>query len=150
MNGTGRPPLRLVARLALAAAVLWSLVILVLGFTLPVYGQASTSSTIDASGETTTTVESTLTLVAANGTSAVVVLLVPLVASVAVALLLILGGDVARKVAWVLAILLTVLCVLGLMSIGLFVVPAAVALLVACTSARASAIWDTGLGAPAT
>lgn len=134
--------LPLTARIALVAALAWCLVLLVGGFTFPVYGTSSSSASIDASGSATSTeVTSTATLVQVNGVTAAVVLGIPLVATLLVWALL---HWRSRAAAWVVTAVLGVLTILALMSVGLFVLPVTIALVVACSSASSPAARTVG------
>jgi hypothetical protein len=120
-------------RIALAGATLWSLALAVAALTVPVYSGETTTS--DSTGATTTTATSA-TLVAENGWWGLAVAGLPLVACLVVgALLLRTGGPAARAVAVAVVALLGVGTLLGLLSIGVFVLPVTVALAVAVASA---------------
>lgn len=90
-------------------AFVWSVGLFVAALTVPEYGSA--------------------TLVDENGSRVLVVMAVPAVISLAVWLALWLkctrGGPVSGIVAWTCVSLLGVFCVIGLASIGLFVIPVA-------------------------
>ena len=138
-TGIVRPTWRLpqTAKIALIAAAAWSVLLLVAAFTFPAYGTASSSGSVDANGNLTSSEEitGTATLVGVNGLYAALLVSIPLAVTAVVALLLRIGVRPARVVAWVLVGLLGVFTVLGLMSIGLFILPVTVALVVACASA---------------
>jgi hypothetical protein len=129
--------LPLTARIALVAAAAWSVLLLVAAFTFPAYGTSSSSASLDANGNLTNGAEitGTATLVGVNGLYAALLVCIPLAVTAAVALLLRIGVRPARVAAWVLVGLLGAFTVLGLMSIGLFILPVTVALVVACASA---------------
>ena len=118
-------------KIALAVALLWSTAFLVAGLTVPVYHQGSVSS----DGSRTTTVTSSSTLVEENGWPVLVVLMLPLVLSLVVAVVLLRTQrrTPAVVVGWVATGLLAVLTVLGMLTVGLFVLPASIALVVACS-----------------
>jgi len=122
------------ARIALGLALVWSALLVLAAFTLPLYGFSSESATVDGSsaGDEIT---GTSTLVQVNGWTAVVVTAVPLVCTLLVALLLGIGGRGPRAGAWGLTVLLGIFTVLALLSVGLFMLPVVVALVVACSSA---------------
>ncbi len=124
--------------IALGLAVAMSLLLLALAAVVPVYGSESVMTTIGPDGSATTTSSSgSATLVAVNGLSALLLVAVPLLVTVLVAVLLRRGsGRVAYATAWVLTLAYGGLCVLALLSIGLFLAPVALALLVACATAR--------------
>ena len=138
-TGTMRPTwaLPLTAKIALIAAAAWSVLLLVAAFTFPAYGTASQSSSVDANGNLTSGEEitGTATLVGVNGLYAGLLVGIPLVVTAVVALLLRIGVRPARIGAWVLTGLLGAFTVLALMSIGLFILPVTVALVVAWASA---------------
>jgi hypothetical protein len=115
------------AAIALGFAAVWSAVLLVSAVTVPAY-QSETRST---SGEV---VRDTATLVEVNGPWALVVVAAPLVATAVVAWALWSGGSRRGAVltAWAAVGLLTALSVLALLSVGLFFLPTALALAVAC------------------
>ncbi len=106
---------------------MWSVGVLVAGYTLPAY------TIVTGTGRTTT--RETETLVEVNGSRLVLVLLVPLVFSLLAA-----GGHVLRdhaggvQLAWGVTVALCALTAVAMLSIGIFVAPVAVALLVACAA----------------
>jgi hypothetical protein len=128
-------------RIALVAAALWSVALVVGALTLPVYsgdvaGTGSTGATFGGS--------TGATLVEVNGWWGLVLASVPLAASVLVAALLLgPGGRAAQVAAAVVVALLGGLTVLSLLTVGLFLAPAVVALglavLVALTARPAGA-----------
>ena len=122
------------ARIALVLALVWSALLVVAAFTLPLYGFSSESATVDGSSGRDE-VSGTATLVQVNGWMAALVMAVPLAVALLVALLLAVGGRGPRVGAWVLTALLGVFTVLALLSVGLLMLPVVVALLVACASA---------------
>ena len=102
--------------------------LVVAGFLVPAYQSTSMSS----SGELT---QSSKTLVGMNGPGVAFVLALPLLVTVLVGCALLLRGRRgAMPVAWALTALLAVFNVLGMLSIGVFVVPVTAALVVACAS----------------
>jgi len=90
-------------------AFVWSVGLFVAALTVPEYGSA--------------------TLVDENGSRVLLVMAVPAVISVAVWLALwrkcTRGGQLSGTVAWICVSLLAAFCVLGLASIGMFVIPVA-------------------------
>jgi len=127
-------PVDRTAKVALGIALGWSTLVLVGGFLVPVYSWESVSEDV-AAGTGPVTTSGTATLVAVNGIWVVALLAIPLVASLAVAAAVLLGRTrAARVMAWTLTGLLAGFTVLGLMSIGIVVLPVTVALLVACVS----------------
>lgn len=131
------------ARIALVLALVWSALLVLAAFTLPLYGISSESATVDGSGDVDE-VSGTATLVQVNGWTAVLVLVIPLAVTVLVALLLGVGGRGPRAGAWGLTALLGVFTVLALLSVGLFMIPVVVALVVACASAGSRAARTVG------
>jgi hypothetical protein len=121
-------------KVAVALAVLWSAGLLVAAVTVPVYAVDSGAAGADGGLVTSS---GSATLVGANGSGVLAVAVAPLVASVLVGALLTARprDRVARTVAWAVVGLLAGLAVLGLASVGLFVLPVVVALAVA-TDAR--------------
>lgn len=119
------------ASVALLFAAAWGVALVAAGFLAPAYESVAASS----SGEV---VRSTHTLVDVNGLGVVVVLAVPFVVAVLVgAVLALRPRRGALTAAWALTGLLVVLNLLAMMSVGLFVVPATAALVVACSTCRA-------------
>lgn len=129
--------LPLTAKIALVASLIWSLLLLVAAFIFPVYGYASSSASVGSDGNLVQGAEitGTATLVGVNGAWAVLLIAIPLVVTILVAVLLRIGARPARVTARAVTGLLAAVTVLGLMSIGLFLLPATVALVVACASA---------------
>jgi hypothetical protein len=127
-------------RVALVAAALWSVGLLVGAATLPAYTGSSAGTTSDGrpTGSTTSS-----TLVEVNGRGVLVVLALPLAASLVVATLLLVRQRVpSRRLPWLVAAawLAVAACgalgVLGLLSIGVFVLPVAAALAVAVSTSH--------------
>lgn len=117
-----------VSSLALLGAAAWGLLLVVAGFLVPAYQSTGMSS----SGELT---QSSETLVGMNGPGVALVLALPLLVTVLVACALLLRARrAAIPVAWALTALLAVFNVLGMLTIGVFIVPVTAALVVACTS----------------
>jgi len=115
--------------IALVSAAVWGLGLVIAGFLLPAYE----STTMSPSGELT---RSTQTLVGVNGPGVVAALAAPLLATGLVACALLLRGRRgAIPFAWTLTALLGMFNLLGMLTIGIFVVPVTVALAVACASA---------------
>jgi hypothetical protein len=123
VSASARP--RRIRKVALSFALVWSVAVLVAGFTVPMYSEETETSSGSISG--------TDTLVGENGSGIIIVLLVPLVVSILVTLCL-----MARRVrgaivvAWILTAALCGLTVLALLSIGIYLLPVAGALMVAC------------------
>ena len=116
---------------ALGVAGLWGLGLLIAAVTVPV----SSGSTVGASGA----VESSATLVEENGDGVLAIVAIPLVVSLGVALALVYRYQTRRPgpgvVAPVLTGLVLILCLLGMLTIGVFMVPVAISLVVACALA---------------
>jgi len=116
---------------ALGVAGLWGLGLLIAAVTVPV----SSGSTVGASG----VVESSATLVEENGDGVLAIVAIPLVVSLGVALALVYRYQTSRPGAGVVAPVLTglvlILCLLGMLTIGVFMVPVAISLVVACALA---------------
>lgn len=112
---------------ALVVALTWSVALIVGAYVLPVY-----SSDVPGAADT---------LVAANGNGVAITISVPLVITLTVgALLWRRRSRDAGAVAWTLTGLLAAGNVLAMLSIGVFVLPVTICLLVACTrGARAGA-----------
>lgn len=121
----GRP-----ASVALLIAGVWGLGLVVAGFLVPMYRSMSEST----SGRVTYGAD---TLVGANGSGVVVVLAAPLVVTVLVGCALLLRDHRgALPVGWTLTGLLAVFNLFAMMSIGVFVIPVTVGLVVACAMSR--------------
>ncbi len=125
----------------LAFALLASLALIGLALLAPAYTTSETSSS--SSDGTRTVREYSQTLVAAEGASVLIVLAIPLVVSLAVSAALWLGR---RRTAWVLTGALGCFAVLGLASIGLFVLPAVLALALACGTGQPRAVRSVATG----
>jgi hypothetical protein len=134
----------LVCGWALAFALGWSLLLLVLAFVVPVYTTSTQSATVAGDGVATSTeTVGGATIVAVNGAYVVLLLCIPLGATALVALLLRYAEHRDAVIgAYLVAVLFAVFCVVGLMSIGLFLLPVAIALPVACATARPEAMSD--------
>jgi hypothetical protein len=118
----GRPEL-----ISLTIALAWAIGLIIAALVVPVYQ----SDGISSSG---TALSGSATLVGENGWSALLVAGAPLVAAVAAgcALWLRAGRRGAGVVAWTIAGLLGCVNLLAMLSIGVFVLPVTIALLVAC------------------
>lgn len=126
--------------IALLSAAAWGLGLVVAGFYVPVYQ----SENMSPSGELK---QGTETLVGMNGPGVLIALVLPLLTTVLVAgALLLRTRRGALPVAWALTALLAVFNLLGMLTIGVFVVPVTVALVLACASASG---WKSGTAAPA-
>jgi hypothetical protein len=128
MDGARTDSGTLATVVAFVLALTASLLLLV----IPVYSSVGGSAVLDGSGETQTKIKrSKTTLLEENGPGVLVVLSVP----VLITMIPLLPRRNARRRPWRLAsaMLLTVLCILTGFSIGLFYLPAAVALWIAAT-----------------
>lgn len=128
-----------ITAVALALAALISAGLLVAAAVVPVYGTETASASLAPDGTLTSssTTSGGATLVAVNGLGSLVVVAVPLLVTLVVgALLLRATGWWGYAAAWIVTGLYTVLCVLALMSIGIFLAPVAMVLVVACATAR--------------
>jgi hypothetical protein len=110
-------------------ALLWSLLLLVATFVAPVYGTSACAGTV---GGPSDCVDSTRTLFQVNGIGAVVVMVIPLVASTVVGVGLGSGSRAGMTAAWTTSAILAVLTLLALLSVGVVWVPVVVMLLLAC------------------
>ena len=140
------------ARLALVGAAVWSVGLLVVANVVPLYAGTTTTSTTATDGGPVdvTTERVSATLVEINGPGALAILAVPLVVTVLVALLL-WRTRVPRPAvvaAWLLAALLGVFSVLGMMTIGVLVLPVTAAVVLAC-AARSTGNSPVSAGASA-
>jgi hypothetical protein len=104
-----------------AFAILWSLLLLVGALAIPTYDEQTTSA------------HRTITLVAENGAWILLPLAIPLLLTGAAGWLLhspnIRNSGRARSIAWVLTGVLLAFCVISIASVGLFLAPAALAML---------------------
>jgi hypothetical protein len=117
--------------IGIIVAAVWSIVLWIGGTSVPVYS----SETVSSDGSST---QASQTLVGANGTSAIVVLLLPLMVTVLVALsLALVRGRPGLVLAWVLTGLLAAFTLLAMLSVGIFLIPVTAGLVVACVGARA-------------
>jgi hypothetical protein len=118
---------RLAVRLT-AAALVWSAGLLIAAVVLPVYGDRTTTS---SQGITLTSA----TLVQVNGARALIIVAIPLVASLGAALALyrrwVTGAAWSGPVAWTMIAVLAAEALLGILSIGVFVLPVVILLAVA-------------------
>ena len=120
------PRLTLGTRISLAGAAVWGVLLIGVGF-LPTYESESVSST----GVVTRSSE---TLVSENGAGVLLLLAIPLLVTIVVIGALVgLPRRAGLALAWTLTGLVGAFTTLGMLTIGIFVMPAAVALVVACT-----------------
>ena len=118
--------------IALWFAVAWSALLVLAAFVLPVYGTSSSSSTAGSSVTSSTEVTSgTGTLVGVNGLGVLLTISFPLVITVLVATAL---AFRRRRIGWIITGVLCFFTIIALMSIGLFVAPTTLALVVACAA----------------
>lgn len=119
----------------LAMAFVWSVGLLVAAVTLPAYQGTTVSST----GESHST---TSTLVGENGAGVLLVVAIPLAAVLVVSTLQWWrrhrGRPGAGPLAWTVVGVLGAFTFLAMMTIGIFIVPVVVLLVVACAAASAS------------
>jgi hypothetical protein len=122
-----------VGKVALLVALVWSVALPVIGVTAPLYAGESTT----ADGAVSRTSE---TLVGMNGWHSIFLLLVPLLASILVGAALVMRrGSVSLLAAWLITAALCTAVVVSILSIGILVLPACVALVVACAAGRGHA-----------
>ena len=117
--------------IALAFALAWSALLGAAAIVLPAYGTATESASVDSStGATTTTATTgTATLVGVNGSGVLITVSIPLAVTLLVALAL---AFRRRRVGWVLTSVLGFFNLLAMLSIGIFILPTTLALVVAC------------------
>ncbi len=130
---TSRPELSRTGTITLVLALAYGALLVLAGFTVPLYSEQSVTS----SGDVT---NGTASLVAVNGLDVLFVLAIPLVITVGVGLAL--WPQVRRgglPLAWTLTGLLVVFTFLAMLSIGVFVLPVTIALVVACATCRRQA-----------
>ncbi|MFZ0325449.1 MAG: hypothetical protein WAN48_15120 [Actinomycetes bacterium] len=116
---------------SLLVAVGYGATLIVAAFLVPTYS----SETVSSNGEVR---RGSATLIAENGFGAVFVVAIPLLVAIAVGAVL--WPRVRRgglPIAWTLTGLLAVFNLLAMMSIGLFLLPVTLALVVACNGGRA-------------
>jgi len=120
-----------------ATAFAWAVALLVAALVVPVYTDESSTSTLSAAGKvTSSTIKTHVTLVGENGQGALIALAVPAILSALVGLALHrkrTRGGVNGQIAWALVAALAVFAVLGMFTIGLFVLP--VVGMLACATA---------------
>lgn len=133
-----------VVTIATSGAGLLGAALLLLACTYPAYRGGSITSTTSVSAFPTepaaVTIETSRTLVEENGPGVLVVAGGPLVAAVAVGLLLSVRGSwarAARVVAWGLTGLVLLVAMLGMLTIGPLILPIALALFIACSASGA-------------
>jgi hypothetical protein len=125
-------------RNSLIVALVLSALIIVAGFTLPMYSSSSGDAVAPGDAPATPTF-GTGTIVGVNGLSSLLVLALPLLVTICVAVALMRSSQAARITAWTVTGLLAVFTVMALMSIGIFLVPVTIALVIACFSSRPTA-----------
>jgi hypothetical protein len=126
------------AMYSLAVALGWSVAMWFAAFTVPIYSSDSTSSDRSAP-------HSSLTLVGQNGLSAIVVVSIPLILALLVAgSLAFVPWPAGRIIAWTLTGLLVAFNVLALLSVGIFLVPVTLGLVMACVTCRHREAVQTG------
>jgi hypothetical protein len=119
---------------ALSFALVWSALLVVGALVLPSYGTSSQSASMDTTTGVTTTepvTTGTATLVGVNGPGVLIVVGIPLVVT------LLVGTALAfrrRRIGWVLTSILGFFTLLAMLSIGIFILPTTLALVVACAA----------------
>lgn len=125
------------ASTALLGAAVWGLGLVVAAFLFPAYRSSGMSS----SGEPT---QGTTTLVGMNGPGVLVVVAVPLLVTLLVgAALLARSRRAALPFAWVLTALLALFNLVGMLTIGAFILPVTAALVVACALTSRTGVTTT-------
>lgn len=124
-NSPSGPHPRRIGSVALLVAALYSSGLIAAGFLVPVYSTQSVSS----SGAVA---EGSATLVGENGVNVVVVLVIPLLVTLVAAGLLFSRRSWGLLVARILTAVLVVFNVLAILSIGVFVVPVTITLVIVC------------------
>ena len=122
--------------ISLAFALVWSTGLVIAAFRLPVYRSLSIHGHPLSFFSSHTAAGGSATLAAVNGWGGVVLVAVPLAAAVVIACALWRRTEQvgAGPLAWTATVVLICFNVLAMLSIGLFVVPATLALLVACAN----------------
>jgi len=122
----------LVTGISLLIAAISSIAFLVDGLTAPAYVGSTSSGT--SSSETVVVTETSSTLVAENGSWVILLLVFPLVATAVVALASLGSSRLpAVVVAWSVTGAVALFALVAMLTIGVFVLPVAAALVVACT-----------------
>jgi hypothetical protein len=135
-TGLGRRP-----SIALLIAVVSSLGFLAAGLMVPVYTEVTSGPGSAAVTETSKT------LVAENGSRVVLLLLFPLLATVVVAIALLgRAHSSAIVLAWSVTGVVAVFNLLAMLTIGIFVIPITIALVVACAAVTAERTASRSLG----
>lgn len=129
-DGTRWRASRTLQLLALAGAALWSVGLLVAATTVSVYQTETSSST--GSGSTESISSHGETLVGENGTWVLIVLAVPLAATLLVALALLTRRRWALWIACAITATLALGNLVAMLTVGVFVLPVTAALVVAC------------------
>ncbi len=124
------------AATALSFALVWSALLVVGALVLPAYGTSSQSATADMGDGTgaqtiTPVTTGTETLVGVNGPGVLIVVGIPLIVTMLVAAAL---AFRRRRLGWVLTSILGFFTLLAMMSIGIFILPTVLALVVACAA----------------
>jgi hypothetical protein len=127
----------------LSAAAVWSTLLVVGACTVPVY--RGVTMTTDDAGRTTETA-TTDTLIGQNGTGALVPVAIPLVATAVSAVLLALAARHrwAEWAAWAPVAVTAALTLLGMLTIGIFVAPVTLALVIATALTPTHPSMQTG------
>jgi hypothetical protein len=131
------PPRALWSRtsaIALTFALVWSTLLVGGSFVLPVYStssQSATSETVTGDSAKAPVTSGTETLVGVNGPGALVVVGIPLVVTLLVGVAL---AARRRRIGWVLTSVLAFFNLLAMLSVGIFMLPTTLALIVACAA----------------
>jgi hypothetical protein len=114
---------------SLAFALVWSTGLIIAAFRLPTYHSLSAAGSHTATGGSGT-------LVAVHGWGGLVVAAAPLAAAVVIACALWrrTGHEGAGALAWTVTVLLICFNALAMLSVGVFVIPVTLALIVACVN----------------
>jgi hypothetical protein len=118
----------------LVGAGAWSTALLVAALVVPMYGSTTARSIAPAdpsavASETVAVNTTHATLVQVNGVHVLVPMALPLLAVVTVAVL----RPAHRRLAWAVTALLLAFCLAAMLSVGIFVLPAVILLVVACS-----------------
>jgi hypothetical protein len=119
------------AATALSFAVVWSALLVVGALVLPAYGTSSQSATLEGTVNTEPVMTGTDTLVGVNGQGVLLVVGIPLIVTMLVAAAL---AFRRRRIGWVLTAILGLFTLLAMLSIGIFILPTTLALVVACAA----------------
>ena len=122
------------AATALSFALVWSALLVAGALVLPAYSTSSQEATVDTgtgAASTAPVTTGTETLVGVNGEGVLIVVGIPLVVTLLVATAL---AFRRRRIGWVLTSILGFFTLLAMLSIGIFILPTTLALVVACAA----------------